>query len=1021
MLCADLFAISQDELEGISASRLLTKAESLMGDQRFAEAIPYLEHYLDRMAEIEDERVVAMRQAVRLKLGRVYAYTGNMFDASERLKEYTETLPLYRPREAWKLLALTYYKSGQFEVCVDAAETALSNPLPKGLDTEEKETDYDELSKDEMAGFSARQMKRIAEYAEGAEEEDAISGKIDATADAEPDYTLQDLVLLNMTLAEANTELENWEATIEPYKFVIENAIASDRKGQAIMKLVSSLISLGRLDDANNFIVELYYTDARYDIRVNMALMNAAWVMYNAKEYDSSLMLFRMILPRADLVEYQVDKMNNIRREEGLPRVALQLTTNDLGQVNTVFGSISEGVSKAEEAFSTIGLPDKPQELLDLEESVRVLIGLTPYEDDVLYRTGLLYARSGRPWEAVAALEYIVSLDPDSDRGQDAFAENLMVLTDPLEKYGLVDERGKQFLNVYSGGRGPRRVLYALSLAYQKQERWGDIKGLLPILKELDPSDDENIIKYECELYYMQAVADLVLANYEEAKAGFERVLNEYPDSHQQESSTYWHAMVQLFLKNYQEALDEYSAYADAWPDGNWVPSAAFHSGVCLFSLEDDVAARMRFTEVIKTWPDHSVYSDARSMRADLLASEGYLDAAQADYEEAIASAHQPRQATYAVFKMAAMFELEDRYEEILNVVNAYLDSYGDKADVAKAAFWIGKTKLAQGLTGEAIDAYLKTIVQFGDDVSQDGVDLIISELLTLYTRLSDEEQDKVQAALQTALQEADNVTLQLRLRVMLAEMDGTSYELGRQLNADLVDLTQAPPPVLGVICNSAFKVKDYSRAAEILNLFQIRYQESEFMKVAMKLRGFELFETQQYDAAMTIAKDAQDFYGGDIEVVWAQIMMGRIFLEKGDFASARELFRETLTMSQWRGEAFAEATYYLGQVEEADGNFREAFAWYQRTYFQYKGFAGGMWAAEGYLASARCLKELGLETEMTNTYRAMLFDKYVNKLPQADIAREALGAEVVREISMMVVEGIQTNITVKITGGAAE
>ena len=96
-------------------------------------------------------------------------------------------------------------------------------------------------------------------------------------------------------------------------------------------------------------------------------------------------------------------------------------------------------------------------------------------------------------------------------------------------------------------------------------------------------------------------------------------------------------------------------------------------------------------------------------------------------------------------------------------------------------------------------------------------------------------------------------------------------------------------------------------------------------------------------------------------------------------------------------------------------GFLRDAFGWYQRAYFQYRGLAGGYWAAEGYLASARCLKVLGMEVERLNTYRAMLFDKYVNTLPQADVARKELGAEVVQEINTMMAEGLHTNITVKI------
>jgi TolA-binding protein len=1018
VLCMPFASVlNAQDLTDVSASGLLYEASKNLSAGNYAAAVPYLTGYLERMEPIKENRVTALKQSVRLKLGKIFAYMEDPFTAADYLEQYTQGLPCYQPREAWKMLALTLYKSGQFEKCVEAAKTALSEPLPKDFPDQEKKSDYEELSQEQMAGFSARQMKRIEEEAREAEAEgDGISDTISEKApDAEPEYTVEELVFLNITLAEAYSKLEKWEDSLEPYKYVIDNAIAGDRKGYAIMQLVNSLIALERFDQAKDFIVKLYRTNARYDIRVNMALMSAAGRLLQEGRYDSALLLYRMVLPRNDLVAYQVRKMNELRRESGLPRVEIQSSTNDMGRVETLFGSKSAEVSEAGSAFGT-GLPPKPMELVQLEESVGVLLNLPPYEDDVLYRTGLLFARAGRPWEAISALEDIAASDPDSEKGQDAFVESLAVLADPLKKYEIVDERGWRFLNTYKTGAGPRRVAYTLTGSYQKQERWKDIKKLFPVIEQFVPSEDPAVVKFDCELYYMQAIADIVLMNYSAALAGFERVLTDYPDSHQQENATYWHAMAQLFMKNYQDALDEFDFYVATWPEGSHLPSATFHSGVTLFGMEKYDEAMARFTQVIETWPDSAVYSDACSMRADLLASQGSLDEAQRDYEEAIASAGSERQAAYAVFQMASMFDLEERYDEILKTVDAYLTRYGDEADVAKATYWIGKTKLAQGLTAEAVDAYCQTIVQFGGDVLQDGVDLIISELLTLYRRLDDEERNALQQSLRDSLQQTDTVTLKLRLRVLLAEMNGTAQELGVELNAELDDLTKAPPPVLAIICDSAFEVKDYSRAADILNLFQIRYEDSEFMKSALKLRAFELFDAQQYDEALQLAEETQSIYGMDIAVVWAQLLKGRIYLKQGDLDRARELFRTTLAVSQWRGAAFAEATYYLGKVEESAGSLRDAFAWYQRTYFQWKGVAGGYWAAEGYLASARCLEQLGLETDRLNTYRAMLFDKYVNTLPQAEVAREALGKQVVQQVNDFMAQGLQTNITVKLS-----
>ena len=121
--------------------------------------------------------------------------------------------------------------------------------------------------------------------------------------------------------------------------------------------------------------------------------------------------------------------------------------------------------------------------------------------------------------------------------------------------------------------------------------------------------------------------------------------------------------MTQLFLQDYPVAYDEFENYLNKFPKGNWVDSTCFQGGICLFGMEKYDEAEERFTYVIDTYPDSSVYPDACSMRGDILASKGgeQLDAAIRDYREAIATAKKPTQAAYAVFQLAAVFELETK------------------------------------------------------------------------------------------------------------------------------------------------------------------------------------------------------------------------------------------------------------------------------------------------------------------------------------------------------------------------
>jgi len=186
-------------------------------------------------------------------------------------------------------------------------------------------------------------------------------------------------------------------------------------------------------------------------------------------------------------------------------------------------------------------------------------------------------------------------------------------------------------------------------------------------------------------------------------------------------------------------------------------------------------------------------------------------------------------------------------------------------------------------------------------------------------------------------------------------------------------------------------------------------------MRPAFRLRGEELFRAGEYDETLKLIADAQSRYGTDYDAAWAQLMKGEVCIKQARFDAARSNLTAVLNVRNWRGPSYAEATYLLGRTEEAAGNWIQAHGWYQRVYVQYKGYDHGNWAADAYLSSARCLNQLGLTQDARNTWRAMLFDKMVNTLPQAEQAKQALGAEEALEISQMIAAGVQTNIAVTI------
>lgn len=1028
----DLEAARADQIANLSAGALLTESAKILQTGDYSGALPFLDAYLERMAPEDNARASNLKQEVRLKIGRVKIYMNDRVGALEAFDEYMANKPQYRRREVLKLKAINLFKVGKdtgqdqyFEDCIATVTNAFYNPPLSELvlEDEKKDVSIDEMTKEQLGGLSKRQVKRNAEYAKGAKKD--ILKDVVAVSGPEMDaeYSVEDRVLLNITKAEACSELERWNDSIEPYRYVIDNSEDSARTGYATMKLVNSLVSLKRYDEAGDFVSELAKTDARYNIRVNLSIMKVAAALQEAEEYDSALALFRMILPRRDLILHQEGRMNEIRVDAGMPEIAVEVVTNSVGGYEAVFGHKSGylDVSMGNSSFET---PEVPPELAELEAAVNQVVALPPYEEDVHYRLGQLYAGAGRPWEAFSVLNSVYEKDVYGSLGQQAFFESLQVLVDPLEEYDRVEKVAYEYLDTYKSGLAPRQVAVALGSCYMKQSKYKEMKKLLPYINSFEPveaNDVRTALQYECEVHYLLAISDMLLLNYQAAEAGFAKLLKNYPGSHQEGNATYWHALSLLFLQQYEDAFAGFETYPVKFPKGRWDAQCSFRGGICLFSMEKYDEALARFTYVMTTWPDRNLYSDAASLRGDLYGYQGELEKAILDYREAIRTADTLQQGTYPVFQMLAVFERQSQHDEIYKAIDEYEARWAEKADVAKAAYWRGKTKMDQGLVEEGLEAYLSAVVKHGGNIKQDGVDLIINEMVNVSRGLEDDESARLNSSIQKSIKEASNPTLKLRLRCLIAQIDKKEVELGAALLAELDNFDQAPPPVLSMICKASFAAEDFSRSEELLNIFKTKFDDSEYMQAAYKLRATALFNAESYEEAMVIVKETQDLYGYAYDAAWAQLMKGKIELKNGSLLSARETFRTVLDIRDWRGESFAEALYYLGHIEEQREDFQMAFKWYQRDYVQYKGYADGYWAAECYLASARCLEKMGFADKQRDTYRAMLFDKYVNKLPQAKAARNALGGTVVSEIDTLLASGVTTNITVTIKAEEAQ
>ena len=239
--------------------------------------------------------------------------------------------------------------------------------------------------------------------------------------------------------------------------------------------------------------------------------------------------------------------------------------------------------------------------------------------------------------------------------------------------------------------------------------------------------------------------------------------------------------------------------------------------------------------------------SEAYSMRGDIEASKEStpedpdpLDRAISDYRRGIDTATQPLQSSYAAFQAAKVYKLEDRWEEIIELMNYYLDRWEELANVAESTFWIGQAQTKLGYLDEAVNAYVDTIERFGNDLLQEGVDKIILELKQI-TDSSLIEEDKVYLTERISIMVDDIIegqeVLKFRLSALESMLSGTEDIFGQSLIVDQIDLSNLSPVSLGILSDILVDEAP-NRVDEVTEYFITTYEDSDLLWKAHRAKA---------------------------------------------------------------------------------------------------------------------------------------------------------------------------------------
>ncbi len=938
LLLASLMAgsVFAQDYSSMGITALVEAADGMLRQGNYSGAIPALKEVIARTLELNTTPGRKTLQSSRFQLARALFQTGDSPAGMKVIEQYLDAEPRAQAQER---LALRMMAQGYME---------------------------------------AEKWEKVAEF----------SGRLLET----PNLDKENLLSANLLYGQALFRQEKWKECIKPLAYTAKNS--KDEKIRHLCQTMSAraLVESKQWTRLFRLVRSIYRTDAKYDITLNITLMQAGKTLFEGaaeKELEegkddllNALFLYRMVLPREDLIGYANQRMAGIQAE--------------LDKKTKI------GIKEMEAA-------DLKNEIATIRESVAILSDLPPYEDEVTFRIGQIYAEVKRYWEGYVLFDSLYEKDRNSEIGEASILQSVLVLYDVKES-ALAEERILRYLDEKPNGVYVCTLLSMMMRDNLTRENYGGVTQLRPYVDQATQSADGEEQQIKANLRYMLAFGYFLKREYAPAGDQFTIIIDQYPESLSREDSIYFRGMAYMMQANYQNAMTDFLLYQEQGEHGEHYASAMFREGVCLFGMEQIPESEAALTKFIDTFPDNVLVSEAYSIRGDIEAAKDgndnpetpdvneydphTLDRALSDYRKAIDTSDVPLQAAYAAFQAAKVYKLEYKWQEIIDLMNYYMNLLGEKADVAQAVFWIGQSQIELGQVEEAVSAYLDAIERFGNDASQEGIDKIVIGLIEIADRYLSEV-DKQGLVVQiniklTSITPGADV-LKLRLLVTKARLEGeeAAAALGDELIASKQALSTTTPISLSLMCDAAVMAGDTVQMGELYDYFVANFEESGQLWHAYRARMVQLLAEEAYAGVILTIGEAQDLFGVEDYMGWAQITKADTLYKMGDYEESEKAYNTIMGVPEWRGGLYAEAYIGMARCRLATQDFETAHSFYQRTYLLFKGYDDGKWAADGYLGAADCLVRLGRNADAVKTLDEMLEDEYVNTLPQTDTARE--------------------------------
>lgn len=770
-------------------------------------------------------------------------------------------------------------------------------------------------------------------------------------------------------LGEALYKQEKWAEAAKPLRQVFDTADTPNDRNDAAIMLVSCYV---KAKDFKSFLKFLSYCDdsVRQNATLNVSLIEAGDQKVNEEDYPNALVLYRTVLKgeeRLALYEKQNREIEAFLKKPFVERIGRTRSTYDAAQEK------------------------KRRQLEQNRKAMKAIRTGSGYDAEVEMRIGQCYTGMKRNRPALTLYRRFYKKYSDLKLADDARFRAFSVLLD-MQKTSEAIQEAAAYLERYPTGKHADEVTLNQMQVLLQAGRFDEALAAGKSAVETLPNH-----RFMDQIKYLLGFVHFQRIEYAEALSYFREVFENWPESTYYEASDYWIAMCRLFMGQFEPAVTAFTGYLENenYSQLRFEEDASYRLGIALYGASRFEDAEMIFRRFIERFPGSNLESEANSMIGDLRGAEGDLDEALKYYTRGAETSISLEQLNYATFQSAKTYELQEKYQEIIDMMEAYLRDKGEEGNVPGASFWLGKAYKAMGKTEKALKRYIETIADFGNKSENADIDLILRELIKENEEEGGGWTSNVEIVNQlkrelVRAKSSGKTTLALRLQTLFAYTLSDARR-DRYVRAILsADVQDAGPLTLTLMADEALVRNDYELVHTAYHHCMDVFEESEILIDVMNVELQALFREEKYTEVQTLAEEIMNRFGYREEVGLTQLVKADSYRMQKTYEQAIETYQNLFKVPDWRGPLTPQALYWIGSCTLEQGDPTEAFAFFQRVYVMYEGYTE--WAAKAYEASVRCLEELGGRTDdIISTYEEMLSKEEIAATPEGAQARERL------------------------------